>query len=95
MGCYPAGTSAEPERVHDLAGNVWEWCRDRYDEKAYAGRAGRVTRNPIGAERGNSRVLRGGSWGNDRIYVRCAYRGRSNLDYGSDFIGFRVARSSR
>ena len=94
VGVFPAGASAEPERVHDLAGNVWEWCSDWYDEKAYAGRAGRVMRNPIGAERGDFRVLRGGSWGNNRTYVRCAFRDWIAPVYRNVNDGFRVARSS-
>ena len=64
LGCFPAGAS--PEGIHDLAGNVWEWCSDRYDARAYADCAGRVTRNPIGAETGTDHVRRGGSYYNDR-----------------------------
>jgi formylglycine-generating enzyme required for sulfatase activity len=95
VGCFPAGASAEPERVHDLAGNVWEWCSDWDDAKAYAARADRVTRNPTGAERGDYRVLRGGSWGNDRTCVRCASRYGDVPDGRFAGGGFRVARSSR
>jgi formylglycine-generating enzyme required for sulfatase activity len=94
VGVFPAGASAEPERVHDLAGNVWEWCSDWYDAEAYAERAGHVTRNPTGPGRGDTRVLRGGSWGNDRTYVRCASRHGPYPGYWFDYDGFRVARSS-
>jgi formylglycine-generating enzyme required for sulfatase activity len=92
VGVFPAGASAEG--VLDLSGNAWEWCRDWYDAKAYAERAGRVTRNPTGAERGNTRVLRGGSWRDDRTYVRCAFRGRYYPVGRNDDYGFRVARGS-
>ncbi len=92
VGIFPAGASAEG--VLDLAGNVWEWCGDWYDEKAYARRAGRVTRNPGGAESGDYRVLRGGCWANDRNIVRCASRRWNDPDYRDARDGFRVARSS-
>ena len=35
VGIFPDGISAEG--VLDLAGNVWEWCSDWFDEKAYSG----------------------------------------------------------
>jgi formylglycine-generating enzyme required for sulfatase activity len=92
VGCFPAGASAEG--VHDLAGNVWEWCSDWYDEEAYARRADRVTRNPSGAKSGDFRVLRGGCWANDRNIVRCACRRRGFPVRRYDYFGFRVARSS-
>ncbi|MCX6030886.1 MAG: SUMF1/EgtB/PvdO family nonheme iron enzyme [Chloroflexi bacterium] len=97
VGIFPEGASPEgasPEGVLDLAGNVWEWCSDWYAEDAYRQRAGRITRNPAGPRTGDHRVLRGGSWGNDRNVVRCASRDRSLPDGRSDHGGFRVARSS-
>lgn len=50
VGVYPQGRS--PEGVMDLAGNVWEWCLNRYDEP-----------QNVAIDRGSaSRVVRGGSW---------------------------------
>ena len=71
VGIFPQGISAEG--VLDLAGNVWEWCSDWFDEKAYSRRGSKVTPNPAGAKSGDYRVLRGGSWYNDKNIVRCAY----------------------
>ena len=72
VGIFPDGTSAEG--VLDLAGNVWEWCSDWFDEKTYQQRAGKVTHNPAGPSSGDYRMLRGGSWYNDKNRVRCAFR---------------------
>jgi formylglycine-generating enzyme required for sulfatase activity len=93
VGIFPQGASAEG--VLDLAGNVWEWCNDWYDEKAYQRRAGSITRNPVGPRSGSYKVLRGGSWYNDRNVVRCAYRHRYYPGIRNAYGGCRVARSSR
>ncbi|MBI3273177.1 MAG: SUMF1/EgtB/PvdO family nonheme iron enzyme [Planctomycetes bacterium] len=84
----PAGASAYG--VVDLAGNVWEWCADWYDEGYYAS-CGDGTPNPAGPATGTMRVVRGGSWLNSDRYLRCAYRnGRDPLNWYI-LVGFRVA----
>ena len=45
--------------LHDMAGNVWEWCWDYYDSTYYANAP---ANNPRGPNAGTSRVIRGGSW---------------------------------
>jgi len=56
VGSFPQGIS--PYGVYDMAGNVWEWCNDWYNDNYY-----KVAplRNPKGPKGGNWRVLRGGS----------------------------------
>ena len=83
--------------LHDMSGNVWEWCFDGYDndptvnDAAYT--SGGFVVDPQGGASGSSRVLRGGSW----LYV-AEYCVVGKRDYGdpglSDGIfGFRVAMS--
>ena len=57
VGSLPDGTS--PYGALDMAGNVWEWVSDRYDEDYFASSP---DTNPTGPGSGTSRVLRGGSW---------------------------------
>ena len=75
--------------LHDMHGNVVEWCQDRY-----AGTPGAGT-DPQGPEAGDDRILRGGSWYGDAQDCRCAARyGGSPADswYGQ-LIGFRPVRT--
>jgi formylglycine-generating enzyme required for sulfatase activity len=76
--------------LHDMAGNVWEWCWDWYGASTYLNN---VT-DPRGAASGTSRVVRGGGWRSSASDCRAAKRGINTPSNAGDSDGFRVARSS-
>ncbi|MEM4202155.1 MAG: SUMF1/EgtB/PvdO family nonheme iron enzyme [Candidatus Hadarchaeum sp.] len=77
--------------LHDMHGNVAEWCADRYDPRYY--RASSAI-DPPGAGSGPSRVVRGGSWRDDPSSCRSSSRDLYLPDSGNCMIGFRVLKES-
>lgn len=74
--------------LHDMHGNVYEWCHDRFEhytqEHAIA---------PTGSHQGVHRIVRGGAWISAPGSLRSAYRLEANPDFRNNGVGFRVVLS--
>jgi len=96
VGCFPGGAS--PYVILDMSGNVWEWTRSLWGknwgkpEYGYPYQPG-ADRENLQAPRDMLRVLRGGSFDNDRSHVRCASRYRFNPNLRLVDLGFRLVVS--
>jgi formylglycine-generating enzyme required for sulfatase activity len=98
---YPSGQSLQG--VSDLAGNIWEWCRNSFDAPA-ARRARPTSVNGLvelveahsehGAALG-ARVIRGGSWRVNRGFARADFRLDAMPEDRVGSTGFRLACGSK
>lgn len=69
--------------LHDMLGNVWEWCADWYGGTLPGGV------DPSNTATSISRVIRGGSWNDHAARCRAARRNGFEPAFGCDFVGFR------
>jgi len=89
VGSYPPN----PWGIHDMHGNIYEWCRDWYHARLPGGADPDLSgvqgvQNRDGTY---SRVRRGGAWNDESEWCRSALRLRYEPERDSDHIGFRVA----
>ena len=76
--------------LHDVHGNVWEWCEDVYDSVFYRGSEA-AGPDPLCTSGSMHRVFRGGSWNYGAWGCRSALRGGAVPDFRRDDLGFRPA----
>jgi serine/threonine protein kinase len=81
--------------LHDMHGNVWEWCLDHWHE-SYSGAPTDGSAWVEWVESNNSltKVFRGGSWYSSPKFCRSASRIRDNPEFTSNSVGFRIVCSS-
>lgn len=87
VGSFPANTFG----LHDMHGNVWDWCEDvgnaNYNDAPTDGSAWLTGNAPL------ARIIRGGSWDINPLYLRSAFRTGLPPTYRKNFLGFRLART--
>ena len=71
--------------LYDMHGNLWQWCQDWH-----GGYSRGDATDPQGPKNGNTRVLRGGSWGSHPVFCRSANRNHADPDSRTEFYGVRV-----
>jgi formylglycine-generating enzyme required for sulfatase activity len=84
IGSYPANAFG----LHDVHGNVWEWCADWFAADSYRRSP---PNDPPGPPAAEGRVMRGGSWGQPGQMCRSAYRAVATAGGRGETFGFRVA----
>lgn len=84
--------NANTKGIHDMVGNVSEWTNDRYDHQYYKNYLEITGKNPKGPSKGEQRVLRGCSYGNDASSCTTTRRTAEHPYYVEKHIGFRIAK---
>jgi formylglycine-generating enzyme required for sulfatase activity len=91
VGTHPKGDRVWPSgRIHDLAGNVWEWAQD-----TYAPYPSEAETDPLVSDASSViHILRGGAWNRSYAAMEVTYRAYSPETYAVPAIGVRCVRSA-
>lgn len=94
-GVAPIGQfPPNPYGLHDISGNVWEWCSDWYDPTYFLNSP---SDDPRGPAHGQERAMRGGSYLCSETFCsnyRVAGRGHATPDTGLNHVGFRCVKDA-
>lgn len=90
VGTHPRGDTVWPAgRLHDLAGNVWEWCLDNYHPYGLEPEA-----DPLYVtHEENLHIVRGGGWNRSAVAIMRSFRGSAPVAYQRPALGFRCVRN--
>jgi formylglycine-generating enzyme required for sulfatase activity len=90
VGAHPQGAKHWPGGdLHDLGGNVWEWCED-----SYAPYSTEPQTDPLVRQESNNHAIRGGGWNRPARALQTAFRGSAIHSYQVPGLGFRCARGA-
>jgi formylglycine-generating enzyme required for sulfatase activity len=92
VGTHPEGDAVWPAgRIHDLAGNVWEWCLDNYVRYQVSPET-----DPLHVtDEASPHVVRGGGWDRSAVALMTSFRGSAVVGYQRPALGFRCVRNPR